>query len=1075
MAAEAQFRCDVAGGDALAALREADLPLRLKADPPTRTFHRDIYLDTVDRALIGRGVSVRLRIGADDRRVLTLFLGGGPSVPVERYEAPVAEVEARGALLSTSEPARRLRGLIDPELLRPRVELEVERWTRIARAGWFRREPRFGFLYDACTLRQGGLTRGFEELQVRRLAEGAPRLEEIARALERQHGLRTVLAPRHVRAGDLAQAMASEAAVRMLTADTAVVLLAMDEGAVAFLMHEGGGLALPVAHGSGEAAARHLLRRLTASGVGTLAKLGSIPPTEDRDALEIWVARKLRDRGDGSGVKLAWLPVGDVLTRIGTPEFRQPETLAALAVATRANLLGVAAGKVAALPTAHSGERPAADAGLATPRPDGHTAEHVAARSSAPRHVAPPRATTNLPPEQFLNSELSQVAFHQRVLEMAEDPGLPLAERLRFLAIVCANLDEFVQVRVGALKATVKDGKQVRTFDGLTPAEELEAIAARVPALLARAARCADEVLALLPAQGVRLRKWAELDPNERMALVRHFETELLPVLTPRAVTLSPGHPFPAIPQLVLAFAVMVRDVRTGPVHFASLSLRARLDRFLQIPGSADLITIEEVVRANIQAFYPDREVEGAWLFRITRGADLDVNEEDAGDLLQVIEEEVQRRGGNAPVRVEVEQGMPAIAREMLVRELRFERRGVTALLGEEDVYQIEGMLDLTALRDLAGRLPVDQSFAPFVPKRPFPPDRSLFELLDQGELLVNHPYDDFQDTVGRFLEQAAGDPEVMAIKLTLYRLGDRSPVVDALRDAAKSGKDVAVFVELKARFDEARNVKWVRRLEEAGAQVIYGLIGLKTHGKVALVVRKTPMGLRRYAHIGTGNYNAATARVYTDLGLLTADPDLTADLTDLFNQLTGSSRAPGSSFRRLLVAPATMLSGFLERVEREIGHAREGRPARIRAQLNGLEDPEIVAALYRASQAGVEVDLAVRGLCVLRPGIPGVSERIRVISVLGRFLEHARIYHFGNGGSDEYLIGSADWRPRNLRRRVEVVTPVATPDLRTRLDLLLTDILGEPSAWTLAPDGTYTRQARPSADSPHLHDRLLR
>ncbi|MGH7561764.1 MAG: CYTH domain-containing protein, partial [Gemmatimonadales bacterium] len=349
MAAEAQFRCDVAGTALLATLREARLPLRLHAGAPTRSFHRDLYLDTVDRALQGRGASVRLRIGADDRRILTLFLGGVPGRPVERYEEEISEVDARAALLGSSEPARRLRGLVDPELIRPRVELEVERWARIASGGWWSREPRFAFLYDACTLRQGGLTRGFEELQVRRLAEGRPRLEQIAKALERQHDLRPILAPRHARAADLAQAMAGEAAVRMLTADTAVVLIAMDEGELAFLRHENG-LALPTARGSGEEAARHLLRRTTGSGVGSLARLGAIPPTEDRDALEIWTARKLRDRGDGSGTALTWLPVSDVVTRIGTPEFRQPETLAALAVATRANLLG----------TSRRGEKPAA-------------------------------------------------------------------------------------------------------------------------------------------------------------------------------------------------------------------------------------------------------------------------------------------------------------------------------------------------------------------------------------------------------------------------------------------------------------------------------------------------------------------------------------------------------------------------------------------------------------------------------------------------------------------------------------------------------------------------------------------
>ncbi|MGH7562231.1 MAG: polyphosphate kinase 1, partial [Gemmatimonadales bacterium] len=714
--------------------------------------------------------------------------------------------------------------------------------------------------------------------------------------------------------------------------------------------------------------------------------------------------------------------------------------------------------------------------GPGTPGRPGRTAEFpVAPRGTTPHHVAPSRATTDLPPDRFLNVELSQLAFNQRVLEMAEDPGNPLAERLRYLAIVSANFDEFFQVRVGALKAAVQEGKEHRSFDGLTAGEQLEAISARAPPLMVRQARCAEECLAQLGRGGFRIRRWSELERRERDALMKHFESELLPVLTPRAVTLSPGHPFPVIPQLVLAFAVIVRDVRTGPVHFASLTLKARLDRFVPVPGSPDLIPVEDVVRANIQAFYPDREVGGAWLFRITRGADLAVNEEDAGDLLQTIEEEVQRRGGNAPVRVEVERTMPPEAREMLVRELRFERRGVTSLLGEEDVHDVDGLLDLTVLRDLAGRLPADQSFAAFVPRRPFPADRGIFDLLDQGDLLVHHPYDDFRATVQRFLEDASTDPDVVAIKLTLYRLGDRSPIVDALLEAARSGKDVAVFVELKARFDEVRNVKWVRRLEEAGAQVIYGLIGIKTHAKVALVMRRTPQGLRRYAHIGTGNYNDSTARFYTDLGLLTADPDLTADLTDLFNQLTGSSRAPGSSYRKLLVAPATMLSGMLERIEREMAHVAAGRPGLIRAQLNGLEDPEVIAALYRASTAGVDILLSVRGLCVLRPGVRGFSDRIRVGSVLGRFLEHARIYHFGNGGEDEYLIGSADWRPRNLRRRVEVVTPVSAPALAARLDQLLSSILGEPSAWTLAPDGTYARSARPTADVPHLHERLLR
>lgn len=1053
MAAESQFRCDIAGPEALAALREAPLPLGLSGTTPTRSFHRDIYLDSSDRTLLERGVSCRLRIRADDRRLLTLFLSVGRGGAVERYEAEVPEPDPRLALSGDSEPARRLRGLLDPSLLRPCSELEVERWSRLATAGWLRRAPRFSFLYDSCTVRHGGLTRDFEELQVRRLGPGAPRLEQIARALEREHGVRPLLVARHERAGQLAEALAVESAARMFSSQSAVVLLALAEGRVAFLL-EGGRRALPVAAGSGEAAARHLLESVTGSGVGDLSLLGMLPASEDRDALEVWVVRRIRSDADASVSGLHWLDAADAVDRIG-PEIHAPETLAALAVATRAGLL--------ASPRRRTPEeRPAAK--TTPPR----------ATPAGPHRVAPSRAANTLSAEHFLNAELSQLAFQERVLELAEDAGTPLAERLRFLAIVSANLDEFFSVRVGALKHAVLAGNSGRSFDGLSAGEQLEAIAAQVPPLLERQAECLRECLSGAALLGIRLRSWTELDEPAQEALRALFAAELLPVLTPRAVTMSPGHPFPLIPQLVLTFGVVLQDVRTGPVHFASLPLKLRLDRFLPVPGSSDLIPVEEVVRANIQAFYRDRPVEGAWLFRITRAAELEFSDEEAGDLLQAIEEEVKRRPGHAPVRVEVERAMPARVRDMLLRELRFERRGATAALGPEDLYDVDPPLDLSALRELAARLPAGQSFPPFEPRRPFPPERSCFELIDEGDLLVQHPCEDFATTVGRFLDEAAGDPEVVAIKLTLYRLGDSSPILEALLAAAERGKDVVVFVELKARFDEARNAGWVRRLEEAGAQVIYGLVGLKIHAKVALVLRHTPQGLRRYAHIGTGNYNAATARFYTDWGLFTSDPDLTADLTDLFNQLTGSSRAPGSSYRRLLVAPATLLAGLLERIERECEHLKAGRGGLIRAQLNGIEDPEMIAALYRASAAGVKVELVVRSLCVLRPGLPGISERIVVRSVLGRFLEHGRIYHFGNGGAPEYFIGSADWRPRNLRRRVEVVTPVRAGALAARLDAMLTALLEEPAAWTLGQDGRYSRPARLPSAPAHLHTRLL-
>src|ERR1041385_1147778 len=486
MAVEAQFRCDVSGPEALASLRDAALPPRLRGGAPSRSFHRDIYLDTNDRALLARGVSCRVRIRTDDRRLLTLFLGGGPSAAVERYEAEVPELDPRQMLEGTSDPARRLRGLVDPALLRPKIELEVERWSRTALSGLIRREPRFAFLYDACTVRHAGLTRTFEELQVRRLSPGAPRLEAGARALERQHGLRPMLLPRHVRAAQLVEVMAAEGAARMLSSQTAVVLLALDEDRVAFLDQEGGHV-LPVARGSGEEAVRHLLRYVTGSGVGTLFLLSSLPATEDRDALEVWVARKIREDGDTGPTRLQWLPADEAVARVGTPDIRAPETLAALAVATRANLLE--------LTPREPHERPA-------------TARPLLVRTApvAPHHVAPARAKNDLPPERFLNVELAQLAFQERVLEMAEDPGVPLAERLRFVAIVSNNLDELFAVRVGALKAALLAGSAARSFDGLTPREQLDVLAARLPPFLARQVECAEACLAAAAAPGAGVR-----------------------------------------------------------------------------------------------------------------------------------------------------------------------------------------------------------------------------------------------------------------------------------------------------------------------------------------------------------------------------------------------------------------------------------------------------------------------------------------------------------------------------------------------------------------------------------------
>lgn len=1075
-----QFRCEVDGLEVLSALRDDPLPLGLRADPVSHSFHRDVYLDTPDCALRNRKVACRLRIEANDRRFLGLLMPGTADPDEEvRWEAEVTALDPREAVLGDSEPARRLHALVDPADLRPWLQVETERWTRPARAGWFQPQVRLLFLYDHCIVRSGGLAREFQELGVRRVRSGGPSLDRVARALEAEHGLRPTPYPKHERASALLHAVEGEALARALGSGRSVALLAEDGDRLAML-EVGSALRLPVARGSGEDAVRYLLRRTFGSSVGDLALHGVAPGSSVRPAVEVWSARRIRTDGEGEGADpIRWLSLAEILGRVGEPGLRDPETLAALAVLARSSPQPAAVA-LRASTWRTEGERaarlegatPGSSASRAVP---GDRSARDADREALHEHAG-------YPAEHFLNAELSQVAFNLRVLELSEDRQVPLLERLRYLAIVSSNLDEFFAVRVGALKERTMLAPERHSPDGMTAEQELDAIAARIPDVVQRQQRCLDECLHGLRTRGLQLRRWGELTDEARERLRDHFRSELLPDLTPRALTLSPGHPFPVMPDRVLSFALMLRDDRSGPFHFAYLRLPPHLTRFLPVGPPGEYIRLEEVVRSDFAALYPDRAVEQAWLFRVTRSADLDVEEEEAGDFLQAIEEEVARRSLNPPVRVEVEQGMPRSLRSLLLRELRFEQREDPTPLGEMDVYDVPGMMDLSSLPTLAALAETELgaeargqrlTFPPFLARDVLPADASLWDVIRAGDQLLHHPYDAFRTSTQRFLEDAAGDPLVTTIKMTLYRAGDVSPIVDALCRAAESGKDVAVFVELKARFDERRNIAAVERMEGAGVQVIYGVVGLKNHAKVTLVVRREPEGVQRYAHIGTGNYNASTARFYTDLGLLTADAGITADLTDLFNQLTGSSASPRGVFRRLLVAPATMLEDLCGLIAREEAHARAGRPTRIRAQLNGIDEPEIIEALYRASAAGVRIELLVRGLCTLRPGLAGLSEHIQVRSLLGRFLEHTRIYHFANGGEgDKYFIGSADWRRRNLRRRVEVAVPIRDPALMARLDRILTGGLGEPAAWDLDPDGGYLRRQSIRNGQPHLHDR---
>ncbi|GIH91610.1 MULTISPECIES: RNA degradosome polyphosphate kinase [Planobispora] len=665
--------------------------------------------------------------------------------------------------------------------------------------------------------------------------------------------------------------------------------------------------------------------------------------------------------------------------------------------------------------------------------------------SAEPAHSAPEGPP--LPQERFLNREESWLQFNQRVLEMAEDPALPLLERVRFLAIFASNLDEFFRVRVAGLKRRMATGLLLRTKNGMKPREELARIAAIADELAQRHAACFHErVCPQLASEGIAIVRWDDLGREERTEMRKLFRERIRPVLTPLAV--DPAHPFPYISGLSLNLAVTVRNPSTGHTVFARVKVPSRLPRF--VTASKDrFVPLEDVIAAHLGQLFKGMEIVEHHVFRVTRNEDLDVDEDVTENLMQALEKELLKRRFGPPVRLEVEDTITSEVLDLLVEEL-----GVA----EHEIYRLPGPLDLTGLHAIADLDRGELSFRPFVPAEVVHVEDDIFAVLRERDVLLHHPYDSFSTSVQRFIEQAAADPSVLAIKQTLYRTSGDSPIVDALIDAAEAGKQVVVVVEIKARFDEHANISWARKLERAGCHVVYGVLGLKTHCKLALVVRQESSGeLRTYCHIGTGNYNPKTARLYEDLGLLTADPLVGEDVTDLFIHLTGYSNH--SAYRRLLVAPHSLRGGLLARIEREISHQEAGRPARIRIKTNSLVDQPVIDALYRASQAGVPVDLWVRGVCTLRPGIPGLSDNIRVRSVLGRFLEHSRIYEFGHGRRPEIWIGSADLMRRNLDRRVEALVKVVSQQQRVYLSELLDRAMAESTTtWWLNSDGTWTR-----------------
>ncbi|MDP4507459.1 RNA degradosome polyphosphate kinase [Nonomuraea turcica] len=652
-----------------------------------------------------------------------------------------------------------------------------------------------------------------------------------------------------------------------------------------------------------------------------------------------------------------------------------------------------------------------------------------------------------LPQERFLNREESWLQFNERVLELAEDPTLPLLERVRFLAIFASNLDEFFRVRVAGLKRRMATGLLLRTKSGLKPREELVRIAAIADELARRhAAVFHDKISPELAGVGIEIVRWDDLGREERTELRKLFRERIRPVLTPLAV--DPAHPFPYISGLSLNLAVLVRNPVTDHTVFARVKVPSQLPRFVQ--ASKDrFVPLEDVIAAHLGQLFKGMEILQHHAFRVTRNEDLDVDEDVTENLMQALEKELLKRRFGPPVRLEVEDTITPEVLAPLVEELE---------LAPHEIYRVSGPLDLSGLHAIADLERGELSYRPFVPAEVINAEDDLFAVLRERDVLLHHPYDSFATSVQRFIEVAADDPRVLAIKQTLYRTSGDSPIVNALIDAAEAGKQVVVVVEIKARFDEHANISWARKLERAGCHVVYGVVGLKTHCKLALVVRQEASGeLRRYCHIGTGNYNPKTARQYEDFGLLTADPLVGEDVTDLFIHLTGYSNH--SAYRRLLVAPHSMRTGLLARIEREIAHQQAGRPARIRIKTNSLVDEQIIDALYRASRAGVPVDLWVRGICILRPGVPDLSENIRVRSILGRFLEHSRVYEFGLGRRPEVWIGSADLMRRNIDRRVEALVKVTSQQHRAYLIELMDKAMAETTnVWWLNSDGTWAR-----------------
>jgi len=1029
-------RWDAPAGDALGRLVAEGAPFALSVTTPRRAAFRDVYFDTPDGVLLAHDVSCLVRYDHSGGARLFVAHGfdGASDIPTSDSKSHDKEVPVAQALRGDGASMRVLSPVVDPESLAPWLELETVRESVTAASRHWWKRSAYHLACDTVTVRGSGLSSTFHEVALHVAREGRPAVVDVVDALAEHLGLRASTVERRVRGFQVRQALEMEASARRVSEGGRVAVVALDGSRVA-AVRDAAGWRLPLLEGRGEHTARLLLQRVLGTTGGEVRLVSTAGGGgESLPVLEVWSCTGL-DRSAlsvGRGA-VAWLPIEEMLAHIGSREVHDAATLAALTSLAHTDALRW----LVALPPS------------GTDRPSVRQTE--ASRIAVPCTVSP------------IDGDASQLAFNERVLALATDAATPLLERLRYVAIVAANIDEFVSVRLGRLKfgsRADRAGADCAHDDEGRVRDRMRQVGDRVAALASAQQGALQGALMGLRAHGIRVERLQSLSRDEQLQVHARFRGEVYPLLTPRALTAQPGHGRGVVGDRTLHLAVALRDPATGLRQLSVLAVPASVPRFLFLAGDTICVAIEDVMKQHVGLLYPGRGVEGTYAFRVTRFADMELDERAAGSLLHAVDEHARRRARRPIVRVDVESTMPRSIRRLLLRELALAPHARPGMLGEGDVAEVHGLLDLGGLRQLADLPRAELRFGAVHPRDPFAVAENLWDAIRREDALVHHPYDDFSTTVVRFFETAADDPDVVAIKVSLYRTGESSPIAEALRRAALAGKEVSVFVELRARFDEERNVRWTRRLEEAGAHVVHGVPGLKTHAKVALVVRREADGPRRYAHIGTGNYNAATSRLYTDLGVFTSREEVCDDVSDLFNALTAGVAPVGIDFRACLVAPGSLNAGLLERIEREASHARAGRAARIRMQVNGVADPVLVEALYDASRAGVDIDLVVRGLCTLRPGVAGHSDRIRVVSLVGRYLEHARIYSFANGGEPEYYIGSADLRARNLRRRVEVLVPVSDARHRDRLDAMIDAACIDPTRWMLGEDGCYTRPA---------------